>query len=67
MVRHEKGGKEHSMLGHHHLETYLQDYIEAAGPSPSTAKIAFRESVFISDHHLFAVLRSCQHRRFWLE
>ena len=28
---HEKGGKEHSMPCHHHLETYLQDYIEAAG------------------------------------
>jgi len=27
---HEKGGKEHSMPCHHHLETYLQDYIEAA-------------------------------------
>src|SRR3984893_11686635 len=28
---HEKGGKEHSMPCHHNLETYLQDYIEAAG------------------------------------
>jgi len=27
----EKGGKEHSMPCHHNLETYLQDYIEAAG------------------------------------
>jgi integrase/recombinase XerD len=27
---HEKGGKEHSMPCRHHLETYLQDYIEAA-------------------------------------
>jgi integrase/recombinase XerC len=27
---HEKGGKEHAMPYHHHLETYLQDYIEAA-------------------------------------
>jgi integrase len=27
---HEKGGKEHAMPCHHHLETYLQDYIEAA-------------------------------------
>jgi site-specific recombinase XerD len=28
---HEKGGKEHSMPCPHNLETYLQDYIEAAG------------------------------------
>ena len=28
---HEKGGKEHAMPCHHNLETYLQDYIEAAG------------------------------------
>jgi integrase/recombinase XerD len=28
---HEKGGKEHSMPCHHHLDPYLQDYIEAAG------------------------------------
>jgi site-specific recombinase XerD len=27
---HEKGGKEHAMPCHHHLETYLQDYIKAA-------------------------------------
>src|ERR1700675_3702911 len=27
----EKGGKEHAIPCHHHLETYFQDYIEAAG------------------------------------
>jgi len=28
---HEKGGKEHAMPCHHHLENYLQDYLDAAG------------------------------------
>jgi integrase len=28
---HEKGGKEHALPCHHNLESYLQDYIEAAG------------------------------------
>jgi site-specific recombinase XerD len=28
---HEKGGKQHSMPCHHHLESYLQDYIETSG------------------------------------
>jgi integrase/recombinase XerD len=27
---HEKGGKQHNMPCHHHLESYLQDYIETA-------------------------------------
>lgn len=28
---HEKGGKEHAIPCHHHLESYLQDYIERSG------------------------------------
>jgi site-specific recombinase XerD len=28
---HEKGGKEHAMPCHHHLESYLQDYLDTAG------------------------------------
>ncbi len=41
---HEKGGKEHSMPCHHHLETYLQDYIEAAGLAGDREGALFRTS-----------------------
>jgi integrase len=39
---HEKGGKEHSMPCHHNLETYLQDYIEAAGLAGHRERPLFR-------------------------
>jgi site-specific recombinase XerD len=42
---HEKGGKEHSMPCHHHLETYLQDYIEAAGLAGDREGALFRTTV----------------------
>jgi site-specific recombinase XerD len=41
---HEKGGKEHSMPCHHNLETYLQDYIEAAGLASDRECPLFRTS-----------------------
>jgi site-specific recombinase XerD len=41
---HEKGGKEHSMPCHHNLETYLQDYIEAAGLNAERDSPLFRTS-----------------------
>src|SRR6202521_1836526 len=41
---HEKGGKEHAMPCHHHLETYLQDYIEAAGLAGDREGALFRTS-----------------------
>jgi site-specific recombinase XerD len=41
---HEKGGKEHAMPCHHHLETYLQDYIEAAGLAGEREGALFRTS-----------------------
>ncbi len=41
---HEKGGKEHSMPCHHNLETYLQDYIEAAGLAGDREGPLFRTS-----------------------
>jgi integrase len=43
---HEKGGKEHSMPCHHHLETYLQDYIEAAGIAADREGALFRTTVW---------------------
>jgi integrase len=50
---HEKGGKEHSMPCHHHLETYLQDYIEAAGLTDNREsplfRTAFRRTGFLTD------------------
>src|SRR6266849_2609481 len=42
---HEKGGKEHAMPCHHHLETYLQDYIEAAGLAGDREGPLFRTTV----------------------
>ncbi len=42
---HEKGGKEHRMPCHHHLETYLQDYIEAAYLAGDRAGPLFRTTV----------------------
>jgi len=41
---HEKGGKEHAMRCHHSLETYLQDYIEAAGLASDREGVLFRTS-----------------------
>jgi site-specific recombinase XerD len=41
---HEKGGKEHSMPCHHNLETYLHDYIEAAGLADDKEGPLFRTS-----------------------
>jgi hypothetical protein len=41
---HEKSGKEHSMPCHHHLETYLQDYIEAVGLAGDREGALFRTS-----------------------
>jgi site-specific recombinase XerD len=41
---HEKGGKEHAMPCHHNLETYLQDYIEAAGLAGDREGVLFRTS-----------------------
>jgi integrase/recombinase XerD len=41
----EKGGKEHSMPCHHHLETYLQDYIEAARLADDREGPLFRTTV----------------------
>ena len=41
---HEKGGKQHSMPCHHNLETYLQDYIEAAGLARDREGPLFRTS-----------------------
>ncbi len=50
---HEKGGKEHAMPCHHHLETYLQDYIEAAGLAGGREgplfRTAFRRSGVMTD------------------
>jgi site-specific recombinase XerD len=42
---HEKGGKEHSMPCHHSLETYLQDYIEAAGIGGDREGALFRTAL----------------------
>src|SRR5277367_7155979 len=42
---HEKGGKEHSMPCHHNLETYLQDYLEAAGIAGDREGALFRTTV----------------------
>jgi site-specific recombinase XerD len=42
---HEKGGKEHAMPCHHHLETYLQDYIEAAKIADDRGGALFRTTV----------------------
>jgi len=42
---HEKGGKEHSMPCHHNLETYLQDYIEAAGVAGDREGPLFRATI----------------------
>ena len=41
---HEKGGKEHAMPCHHNLETYLHDYIEAAGIADHKEGPLFRTS-----------------------
>jgi integrase len=41
---HEKGGKEHAMPCHHNLETYLQDYIDAAGLVGDRERMLFRTS-----------------------
>ena len=41
---HEKGGKEHAMPCHHNLETYLQDYIEAARLAGDREGALFRTS-----------------------
>jgi site-specific recombinase XerD len=42
---HEKGGKEHAMPCHHHLESYLQDYIDAAGIANDREGAVFRTVV----------------------
>jgi site-specific recombinase XerD len=42
---HEKGGKEHAMPCHHHLETYLQDYIEAAKLANDREGALFRTTI----------------------
>jgi site-specific recombinase XerD len=41
---HEKGGKDHAMPCHHNLETYLQDYIEAARLAGDRESALFRTS-----------------------
>jgi site-specific recombinase XerD len=42
---HEKGSKQHCMPCHHHLESYLQDYIERAGLAGQDDKPLFRTTV----------------------
>jgi site-specific recombinase XerD len=42
---HEKGSKQHCMPCHHHLETYLQDYIEAAKLADDREGALFRTTV----------------------
>ena len=42
---HEKGSKQHCMPCHHHLEGYLQDYIERAGLSGQDEQPLFRTAV----------------------
>jgi site-specific recombinase XerD len=42
---HEKGGKEHAMPCHHHLETCLQDYIEGASLAGDRESPLFRTTV----------------------
>jgi integrase/recombinase XerD len=42
---HEKGGKQHCMPCHHHLESYLQDYIERAGLAGQDEQPLFRTAV----------------------
>jgi site-specific recombinase XerD len=42
---HEKGGKEHAMPCHHHLENYLQDYLDAAGIAGDREGAVFRTAV----------------------
>ncbi len=50
---HEKGGKEHAMPCHHNLETYLQDYIEAAGlvgdREGALFRTSYRRTGFLTD------------------
>ena len=41
---HEKGGKQHEMPCHHNLETYLHDYIEAAGIKGDSKGFLFRSA-----------------------
>ena len=40
-----KGGKEHSMPCHNHLETYLPDYLEAAKIADDRVDALFRTTV----------------------
>jgi integrase len=42
---HEKGGKEHALPCHHHLESYLQDYLDAAGIAGNREEAVFRTTV----------------------
>jgi site-specific recombinase XerD len=42
---HEKGSKQHCMPCHHHLESYLQDYIEHAGLAGQDEQPLFRTAV----------------------
>jgi hypothetical protein len=39
---HEKGGKQHEMPAHHLLETYLDEYVKAAGVAAEKASPLFR-------------------------
>ena len=40
--RHEKGGKQHAMPCHHNLETYLHEYIDAAGLANDPKALLFQ-------------------------
>ena len=40
-----KGGKEHAMPCHHHLENYLKDYLDAAGIAGDREGAVFRTAV----------------------
>ena len=45
---HEKGSKRHEMPAHHTLETYLDEYIEAAGLRGQSKPHLFRSAVWYS-------------------
>jgi site-specific recombinase XerD len=48
-VLHEKGGKEHAMPCHHHLENYLQDYLDGTGIAGDREGAVFRTVVGRTD------------------
>ena len=49
---HEKGSKRHEMPAHHTLETYLDEYIEAAGLQGQSKPHLFRSVVGTSANSL---------------